>query len=50
MQETQATRALFLIVILLAGCASAERNPGNLPYTYWYLGFLAPDYMEWMSG
>ena len=37
---------LGLFLMLLGGCASAERGPGSLPYKYWYLGFLAPDYME----
>ncbi|OYW89521.1 MAG: hypothetical protein B7Z23_11685 [Pseudomonadales bacterium 32-61-5] len=48
MQGTKTTRALSLIlaVLLLGGCASAERNPGSLPYKYWRLGFLAPDHME----
>lgn len=35
-----------LFLLLLGGCAGAERNPGSLPYKYWRLGFLAPDYME----
>ncbi len=35
---------LVLFLLLLGGCA--ERNPGSLPYKYWRLGFLAPDYME----
>ncbi len=35
-----------LLILLLTGCASAQRNPGGLPYPYWRLGFLAPDYME----
>jgi len=39
--------ALFgLLILLLAGCASSEQYAGNLPYPYWRLGFLAPDYME----
>ena len=38
--------SLILALLLLGGCASAESNPGSLPYKYWYLGFLAPDYME----
>ena len=37
---------LALLLLLLNGCAGAERNPGSLPYKYWRLGFLAPDYME----
>lgn len=37
---------LGLLLLLLGGCTSAERNPGSLPYTYWRLGFLAPDHME----
>lgn len=37
---------LALFLLLLSGCASADRNPGSLPYKYWRLGFLAPDYME----
>ena len=37
---------LGLFLLLLGGCASAERNPGSLPYKYWRLGFLAPDHME----
>ncbi len=35
---------LILALLFLGGCA--ERNPGSLPYKYWRLGFLAPDYME----
>ncbi len=35
-----------LFLLLLGGCAGAERNPGSLPYKYWRLGFLAPDHME----
>ncbi|MCQ4231809.1 DUF2931 family protein [Pseudomonas stutzeri] len=35
-----------LFLLLLGGCASAERGPGSLPYKYWRLGFLAPDHME----
>ena len=38
--------SLILALLLLGGCAGAERNPGSLPYKYWRLGFLAPDYME----
>ncbi|KRW69634.1 DUF2931 family protein [Stutzerimonas nitrititolerans] len=37
---------LGLLVFLLAGCANSEQYAGNLPYPYWRLGFLAPDYME----
>ncbi|MFN3767012.1 MAG: DUF2931 family protein [Ectopseudomonas guguanensis] len=38
---------LFCFVLgLLAGCAHADKGPGSLPYKYWRLGFLAPDYME----
>ncbi|MCQ4287411.1 DUF2931 family protein [Pseudomonas stutzeri] len=37
---------LALFLLLLGGCAGAERNPGSLPYKYWRLGFLAPDHME----
>jgi hypothetical protein len=32
--------------LLLGGCAHADKGPGSLPYKYWRLGFLAPDYME----
>ncbi|MGH8354038.1 MAG: DUF2931 family protein, partial [Pseudomonas sp.] len=41
-------RALLLsmVLLVLAGCASADKGPGSLPYKYWRLGFLAPDYME----
>lgn len=35
-----------LFFLLLGGCAGADNNPGDLPYKYWRLGFLAPDYME----
>ncbi|MCW3147434.1 DUF2931 family protein [Stutzerimonas stutzeri] len=38
--------SLILAVLLLGGCTAAERPPGSLPYPYWRLGFLAPDYME----
>ncbi|WP_313055602.1 DUF2931 family protein [Pseudomonas lopnurensis] len=38
--------SLILALLLLGGCASAERGPGSLPYKYWRLGFLAPDHME----
>lgn len=39
--------ALFgLLIFLLAGCTNSEQYAGNLPYPYWRLGFLAPDYME----
>ncbi|WP_028241543.1 DUF2931 family protein [Stutzerimonas azotifigens] len=37
---------LFLLLLGVGGCASAERGPGSLPYKYWRLGFLAPDHME----
>jgi hypothetical protein len=38
----------FLLMPLLAlgGCANASSHPGDLPYRYWRLGFLAPDHME----
>jgi len=35
-----------LAFALLGGCAHADKGPGSLPYKYWRLGFLAPDYME----
>lgn len=35
-----------LILLLLGGCATADGQPDSLPYPYWRLGFLAPDYME----
>lgn len=38
--------SLFLLVMLLSGCTSAGGTWGSLPYDYWRLGFLAPDYME----
>ncbi|MBA1276521.1 DUF2931 family protein [Stutzerimonas stutzeri] len=37
---------LGLLAFLLSGCATPEQYAGNLPYPYWRLGFLAPDYME----
>lgn len=37
---------LGLSLLLLGGCAQADKGPGSLPYQYWRLGFLAPDYME----
>ncbi|WP_421683392.1 DUF2931 family protein [Stutzerimonas urumqiensis] len=37
---------LALLLFLMNGCAEAERYSGNLPYPYWRLGFIAPDYME----
>ncbi|MFN3767010.1 MAG: DUF2931 family protein [Ectopseudomonas guguanensis] len=37
---------LCLALALLGGCAHADKGPGSLPYKYWRLGFLAPDYME----
>lgn len=37
---------LLLPSLLLSGCASANGYPGDLPYRYWRLGFLAPDHME----
>lgn len=37
---------LGLLILLLSGCANPEQYAGNLPYPYWRLGFLAPDYME----
>ncbi|MCQ4311390.1 DUF2931 family protein [Pseudomonas stutzeri] len=37
---------LGLLFFLLSGCANPEQYAGNLPYPYWRLGFLAPDYME----
>lgn len=37
---------LGLLLVLLTGCANPEQFAGNLPYPYWRLGFLAPDYME----
>ena len=37
---------LMLCVALLGGCAQADKGAGDLPYRYWRLGFLAPDYME----
>ena len=40
------TLTIILALPLINGCASAERNPGSLPYKYWRLGFLAPDHME----
>ena len=40
------TLLLCLALALLAGCAHADKGPGSLPYKYWRLGFLAPDYME----
>ena len=40
-------KALILgLSLLLSGCALADKGPGSLPYKYWRLGFLAPDYME----
>ncbi len=45
-QPTNKALLLCLAVTLLSGCAHAGRGPGNLPYKYWRLGFLAPDYME----
>ncbi|MCP8466912.1 DUF2931 family protein [Pseudomonas sp. ZM23] len=38
--------AMLLCLALLGGCAHAGKGPGSLPYPYWRLGFLAPDYME----
>ncbi len=37
---------LLGLSLLLSGCALADKGPGSLPYKYWRLGFLAPDYME----
>lgn len=37
---------LCLLLFLLSGCTNPEQYAGNLPYPYWRLGFLAPDYME----
>ena len=37
---------LGLALSILSGCAHADKGPGSLPYKYWRLGFLAPDYME----
>ncbi|MCP1607619.1 DUF2931 domain-containing protein [Pseudomonas citronellolis] len=37
---------LMLCLALLGGCAQADKGAGDLPYRYWRLGFLAPDYME----
>ncbi|MCP1641082.1 hypothetical protein J2T41_000678 [Pseudomonas citronellolis] len=37
---------LMLCLALLGGCAQADKGTGDLPYRYWRLGFLAPDYME----
>lgn len=37
---------LGLALSILGGCAHADKGPGSLPYKYWRLGFLAPDYME----
>ena len=35
-----------LLSVFLSGCVSANGDYRNLPYEYWRLGFLAPDYME----
>lgn len=37
---------LLIPLLLLSGCAGANDYPGDLPYRYWRLGFLAPDHME----
>jgi len=37
---------IFGLSLLLGGCALADKGPGSLPYKYWRLGFMAPDYME----
>ena len=41
-------RSIFLglLALLITGCANSGQYGGNLPYPYWRLGFLAPDYME----
>ncbi|HCL76092.1 DUF2931 family protein [Stutzerimonas nitrititolerans] len=41
------TKALLIAFFLpLVSCANSEQYAGDLPYPYWRLGFLAPDYME----
>ncbi|MEH3021246.1 MAG: DUF2931 family protein [Pseudomonas oryzihabitans] len=42
---------LCLILTLgLSGCQSSAANKAALPYDAWYLGFLAPNYMEvWLE-
>ncbi|MEH3021982.1 MAG: DUF2931 family protein [Pseudomonas oryzihabitans] len=42
---------LCLILALgLSGCQSSAANKARLPYDAWYLGFLAPNYMEvWLE-
>ncbi len=37
---------LGMVALLLSGCANPDQYAGDLPYPYWRLGFLAPDYME----
>ena len=41
----------LLSIILLLGLAGCQSDAANkLPYDAWYLGFLAPNYMEvWLE-
>ena len=42
---------LFLITVLcIAGCQSNASSKPKMPYEAWYLGFIAPNYMEvWLE-
>lgn len=37
---------LLALTLLIGSCSSADNYSASLPYSYWRLGFLAPDHME----
>ncbi|MEH3021247.1 MAG: DUF2931 family protein [Pseudomonas oryzihabitans] len=46
------SRGLLCLILALglSGCQSSAANKAALPYDAWYLGFLAPNYMEvWLE-